>query len=118
MGGNPLAVFFYVEVPFLSSSFPFLSFPFFFLKKCLWLGRDLLTDGSFSQRRHAQWCFVIFMSAVLHLIVWSEAGNTKKEKKKSAEMELHLTKKAFTKMLKSLPEVSSFHKREGDQSPN
>jgi len=57
--------------------------------------RDILTDGSFSQRRDAQNAFTGFLSSRSFLVCHIEVGNQKKDKKSANELEFYLTKKGL-----------------------
>jgi len=80
--------------------------------------RNVLTDGSFSQRRDAQNAFVPFMSATLLLVLHIEVGNQKKEGKTANEMENHLTVKGLRQLREfqfPVLGLSSFHEIRGER---
>jgi len=58
--------------------------------------KDLLTDGTFSQRRDANWCTIPFISDALHTVVHIEVGGKRKDQKKATELESFLSKKGIT----------------------
>jgi len=72
------------------------------IRKFLTKKKDLnmITDGTYSHRRNAQWCVVPFMSHVYNLIFYVKVGNQKELKKTANQLEFEISKQALIEISK------------------